>query len=249
MPFLYFSPHYDDVALSCGGLVWQQTQSGEPVTILTLCGGEPPSLGVSPFAESLHQRWGSGVEAVRQRKQEDVASCELLGVSYVHLSLPDCIYRLGVNGEPLYDSEESLWQDLHPSENHLVDDLFEQINQLPMLTNRSLHLVSPLTLGGHVDHRLTRKIVEKLALARPLRPWHYADYPYAAQQPDLLPQLLPSGSQVVAFPISEPALEAWIQSIAAHASQLSTFWPDEESLRQSIRSYRDACQGIRLWRI
>jgi LmbE family N-acetylglucosaminyl deacetylase len=81
MPWIYLSPHFDDVALSCGGLVWEQTQIGEMVSIWTVCAGEPPLGDLSPFAKELHSRWEVGQNAPNQRKNEDTRSCHRLGVS------------------------------------------------------------------------------------------------------------------------------------------------------------------------
>jgi hypothetical protein len=43
-------------------------------------------------------------------------------------------------------------------------------------------------------------------------------------------------------------LTAWQASIAAHASQISTFWPNRASMEAAIGAYCRENQGIRLWR-
>jgi hypothetical protein len=72
VPFIYLSPHLDDVTLSCGGLVWEQVQAGEQVEIWTICAGDPPPGALSPYAEELHHRWGYGIEAIAERRIEDI---------------------------------------------------------------------------------------------------------------------------------------------------------------------------------
>ena len=94
MSIIYLSPHLDDVALSCGGLIWEQTQSGDSVEIWTICAGDPPQDRLSPFAEELHQRWRVGHNAVDIRREEDIHSCRLLGAKYRHFEVPDAIYRI-----------------------------------------------------------------------------------------------------------------------------------------------------------
>jgi hypothetical protein len=64
MEWIYLSPHFDDVAFSCGGLVWEQTELGDEVSIWTICAGEPPPGPVSKYAQSLHDRWKTGPSAV-----------------------------------------------------------------------------------------------------------------------------------------------------------------------------------------
>src|SRR5437867_4279280 len=118
---VYLSPHLDDAVLSCGGMIHRQTQAGERVVVVTLCGGGPPAGPLSKFAQSLHERWQTPVEAVAVRRAEDLAALKVLGAEGTHLSVPDCIYRVdGVSGRYLYDSEESLFGELDLAELNLI---------------------------------------------------------------------------------------------------------------------------------
>ena len=241
MDWVYLSPHLDDVALSCGGLVWSQVQAGEQVSVLTVCAGDPPLGDVSAFAQSLHVRWNTNARSVEQRRMEDLASCQVMGAAARHLAIPDCIYRRGVEtGLPLYPSEESIFGGLHPAEAGTIPELSAMLaEQIPA----GACVVSPLALGSHVDHLLTRQAAEKLAL--PL--WYYADYPYVLREMEQLTRLADQGWRPQHFPLVEGSLEAWQQAIAAHASQVSTFWPDLESMRKAVRAYNQSVPGSRLW--
>jgi LmbE family N-acetylglucosaminyl deacetylase len=115
MHWIFLSPHYDDAALSCGGIIWEEVRRGAQVSIWTVCAAPPPPGVLSPFAEELHARWKTGPQATDQRRLEDIASCAHLGAAYLHLNLTDCIYRRGPNGEFLYPSEESLSGGLQPT--------------------------------------------------------------------------------------------------------------------------------------
>ena len=241
-PWVYLSPHFDDVALSCGGLVWEQTHRGEAVSVWTACAGEPPAGSLSRFAEDLHRRWGTGLQAAALRKQEDLASCAVLGASARHYSVPDCIYRRG--GEsylPLYTSEGALFGPLHPADAPLVERLAAELaSELP----ENAEVASPLALGGHVDHRLVRLAAERLG--KPL--WYYADVPYVFKQRDELAALSQAGWWAQAFGVSSDGLAAWVEAIAAHASQISSFWPDLESVQAVLCAYSHENGGVRLWR-
>ena len=117
MEWIYLSPHFDDVALSVGGLLWEQSRAGEQASIWTVCGAGPPPGDYSPFAESLHTRWKTGTEAIQTRRAEDVKACQYLGANFMHFDIPDCIYRRSPKtGEHLYASEESLWIPVHSDE-------------------------------------------------------------------------------------------------------------------------------------
>jgi hypothetical protein len=43
-------------------------------------------------------------------------------------------------------------------------------------------------------------------------------------------------------------MTAWMDSISAHASQISTFWENDLAMRQVVADYLDSNRGIRLWK-
>jgi LmbE family N-acetylglucosaminyl deacetylase len=246
MDWIYISPHLDDAALSLGGLIWDQSQSGEEVSIWTICAGDPPPGNLSSFAETLHERWETGREGVGERREEDVLSCRRLGAFHRHFEVPDCIYRLSPKtGKHLYDSEDSLWGQVHPDEVGLVIALSEEIREnLPPRTR----VVCPLTLGNHVDHELTRAAAEmafkRLNVSGDDRFYYYAEYPY------VLASDMPLDEIKDAYPhkVSQAGMLAWQEAVAAHRSQISTFWNDLDEMRAGLQSYYDLMGGIWLWK-
>ena len=229
------------MALSCGGLVWEQARGGETVSVWTICAGEPPEGPLSHFAESLHERWQTGGGAVAQRRQEDRASCAAMGATPSYFPIPDCIYRRSaVDGAALYASESAIMGPVHLLDAPLVEKLCRELEgRLP----KDAEIVAPLALGGHVDHRLVRKAA--FGLERPL--WYYADIPYVLSRAEELKKLVESGWKAKIYPVSEAGLAAWQAAVAAHASQISTFWPDLGSMEAAISAYCRENQGVRLW--
>jgi len=244
MTWVFLSPHFDDIALSCGGLVWELAQAGETPAIWTICAADPPPGPLSAFAQSLHDRWGTPPDAVQQRREEDLASCRALEAISRHFSVPDCIYRPGgAAGTHYYASEEAIFGPLDPREAALIAHLaVEMAHSLP----ENAQVVCPLTLGNHVDHQLTRAAVEKLGRAL----WYYADYPYVVESTAGGPfeYTREAGWESQVFPISAAGLRAWQASVAAHQSQISTFWDSLETMRAEIRSYSQSEGGLRLWK-
>jgi LmbE family N-acetylglucosaminyl deacetylase len=170
--WIYLSLHFDDVAFSCGGLVWELVQTGDTVSIWTVCAGEPTGDELSPFARELHARWDAGQNATARRRIEDLNSCRLLGADSRYFSIPDCIYRRHPQtGEFLYASNATLNGPLQPGDAQTISALKGDLQQL-LITH--VVLVCPLGLGNHVDHQLTRLAVEELGL----EVWYYADFPY-----------------------------------------------------------------------
>ncbi len=237
MEWVYLSPHLDDVALSAGGLLWEQAQRGDAVQVWTICAGDPPPGPFSPFAESLHARWETGRDAVAVRREEDIAACERMGAAHHHFAIPDCIYRRDGEGNWFYPQAGDVFGELDPREIALVESLAQALErQLPP----QARLVVPLALGGHVDHRLTRAAAERLKAPR----WYYADYPYILWQTDFSPD--PLVPQV--FPLSQEAVQAWEEAVAAHRSQISTFWDSLDEMRAAVRTYSAQLGGATLYR-
>jgi LmbE family N-acetylglucosaminyl deacetylase len=242
MNWIYLSPHFDDVALSCGGLVWEEAQRGEKVSIWTVCAGEPPSAELSPFARELHARWKLDQDAPSRRRIEDEISCQRLGASRRYFPISDCIYRRHpTTGEYLYDTEAALNGTLQAGDDLVIQSLQDELNQSQ---EPDSSYVCPLGLGNHVDHQLTRLAAE--SFGRTL--WYYADYPYVIRNATLLEQMEMEGWASQVFPISPAGLIAWIDSISAHASQVSTFWANDQAMCLEVAGYLHANGGIRLWR-
>lgn len=241
MQWIFLSPHLDDAALSCGGLIVERVANGDSVEIWTICAGDPPDGPLSPFASELHQRWGTGREAIAVRRAEDIAACQVLKASPRHLSIPDCIYRRDpVSCEPLIHFNEDLFRRLPESQASLVEELSSQLTDL--LPN-GCQVVAPMTLGNHIDHQLVRQAAERLNL--PL--WFYADYPYAAQESLASPSVLPHGGSVFNQPISPASLRTWQSAVAKYLSQISSFWESMSEMEKAIQIYWSDGGGCNLW--
>jgi LmbE family N-acetylglucosaminyl deacetylase len=242
MTWVYLSPHYDDVAFSCGGLVWEQAQRGEKVEVWTVCSGEPPPGPLTPFAESLHARWGTPAgETVRQRAAEDAHAMHSLGARSRLLGIPDCVYRRLPNGAPVVQAEEDLWAPIQPGEAGLIEQLAVELSH--SLADGTI-LVSPLTLGGHVDHRLVRAAAQVAAKQKTIELRYYLDYPYVIR-PGSSPMDEETTEEQV-FPVSPGGLSAWQQAVAAYTSQISSFWGSLEEMNEAIREYCECNGGVRL---
>lgn len=252
MRWVYLSPHLDDVVLSCGGLVWEQVQAGNTVEVWTICAGAPaPGEPISPFAELLHSRWGTGVQAVALRRVEDENALKCLGALPRYWDLPDCIYRR-LDATPgdkdaihwLVNREEDLWQPVHPREAGAVERL---VRWLVDNLHPGDRLVGPLTLGNHVDHRLVRAGAERAARQAPVAQRWYADYPYAVKPGVDMMEKVEPGWRQVCEQVTPQGLRAWQEAIAQYRSQVSTFWSDRAEMDAALESYWQAGGGTCLW--
>jgi LmbE family N-acetylglucosaminyl deacetylase len=252
--WIYFSPHLDDAALSCGGQIYHATQAGERVLIVTITAGDPLFL-VSDYAASLHSRWELMTDASAARRAEDLAASAILGAEALHWSVPDCIYRVDAEGKPFYVDDADIFGDVAPAELHIVEELAVQMQALPV----ARQVVAPLAVGHHVDHQLTRQAAELAFGLNSLL--YYEDYPYA-QQPGKLDQVIGTlrsdslgGSLSInrewvpeIVMLDATALRAKFAAVAAFRSQVSTFFRDQADLETQVGGYAAMVGGERRWR-
>jgi LmbE family N-acetylglucosaminyl deacetylase len=238
---IFLSPHLDDAVFSCGGIIKELINKGNSVEVWSIFTADPPEKNLSPFAESLHERWKETTNPSLIRRQEDKAALELLGASCRHLNYPDCIYRRDPQtNEPIINKREDLFSADNVIETDLLINLAKDLTaQLPL----EAHIISPLGMGGHVDHRITRMAAEKLD--QPL--WFYADYPYAAKESSRIKEFTPEDSEPEGFEISKVALEAWMKGIACYSSQISSFWKSNDELNEAVKQYASQPIGRTLW--
>jgi len=240
MRWIYISPHLDDAVLSAGGFIYEQTQAGNPVEIWTIVCGYPPPGELTPFAQALHTQWGTGTakDTVDLRRKEDMEAASIVGAKTIHFDVPDCIYRRGPDGEPLY---LDIYVQPHEAETNLPDRIAQTIapNLLP-----DDQVICQLGVGGHVDHVIVRQAVERLK--RPL--WYAADIPYLFWHPEELAPLV-DGMEESLHSITEAGLQAWIEAVLAYASQLSTLFESREKVKDELRSYFAEREGLPIWRM
>ena len=229
MRWIYISPHLDDTALSAGGPVFDQTRNGIPVEIWTVCCGYPPDAETSPLAQALHAQWGfsSAEETVRARRAEEARAASILGAKTVHFDFLDCIYRRGADGEWLYTMD--VFVPPHPAEADLP------AHMAAALASR-LHpddvVVCQFAIGGHVDHILVRKAVERLNRSV----LYLADIPYLLKRPGEL-ETFALGMQARVTRVTEAGIDAWAEAVAAYESQLAAIFEHPAALLDAIRAY------------
>ncbi len=242
--WVFLSPHFDDVVLSVGGLVWELSKCSDPVEIWTICAGDPPQdKPLADYAQMLHMFWELGEQDVPyKRSLEDAACCRVLGAGDRRYTVPDSIYRYHpATGQPMINVPDDLNLPLAPDEAYLV----------PMVTDflrKNLHpdheLVIPFAIGHHRDHALVRSAAE--CLGRPV--WHYVDYPYVIREEYDLKEFIPASAKKFSLAISPQGLQTWQEGILCHKSQMIMLFPDEAVMRMDIEAYAQSGGGSSLWK-
>jgi LmbE family N-acetylglucosaminyl deacetylase len=171
---LFLAPHYDDVALSCGGTVAALSDAGEAPMIVTIFGGEPAATDLTAFARWQHERWGTEADdTIATRLAEDRAAAATLGCATRILPFLDAIYR-GDN----YLSDEALFGPLLASDEPVVAQVVAAVTELLEEATPHATIYVPLGIGHHVDHQLVYRAGRVLA-SRGRRVLAYDDFPYS----------------------------------------------------------------------
>lgn len=238
--FVFLSPHPDDAALSCGATIARLRRAGHEVTILTVCLGSPPPPPLSSLAQTFHRAMGPAEDLVAARRAEDLLAARSLRCRLIQLSVPDAIYRAG-GGKWYYETLPALFGDPHPDDT--APFLAVQAALSPFL-DQGASVVAPLGLGGHVDHRETRRAAE--ALARDLV--YYEEFPYG----DPAYPGLPGVASLNAHPPNDAFLQGLsprvatcstedldrkIEACARYGTQLSLVFRTEAEMRERITDF------------
>jgi len=241
---IFLSPHPDDAPLSCGGLIHQLTAGGQPVLILTTMGGDPPIIVPdTPLVRELHARWGIGSRPSQVRRDEDAAAAAFLGADIQFLDLPDCIYRRGADGQALYPDGEALFSTYQAGTDSAQDSRLIEV-ALGDRLYKATHLYFPLAVGHHVDHQIARAWADSLKLVvNEAEIWFYEDYPYSqtpGARAQVLASLPPESITRHDIVLSPSDVHAKIESIRCYGSQLSTFWPDWDTMAAQVTAFLTA---------
>jgi LmbE family N-acetylglucosaminyl deacetylase len=168
---VFVSPHPDDIALSCGGLVAALQRRGETVVIVTVfCGAGSSStltdyqrdaLGfgaIATGATGAETGGQTGVTAtgassadapspdaaMAGRRSEDKRYARSVGAAITFLNLPDAVFRG-------YEGEAQLMGMPRPDDPAPIEALARELGRL-----KPKHVYFPLGVGNHVDHQLAR---------------------------------------------------------------------------------------------
>jgi LmbE family N-acetylglucosaminyl deacetylase len=171
---LFLSPHYDDIALSCGGTAALLSLAGRAPEVALLFGAEPdPARPLTAFARWQHENWGlDAAGAIAARRAEEACAAAVLGTRVTFLPFHDAIYR-----SAWYTGDDVLFGTPAPEEAGLADDLVAALD-LPAEPDGAVRIYVPLAIGAHVDHQHAYAAGVRLARAG-WNVWFYEEQPYA----------------------------------------------------------------------
>jgi LmbE family N-acetylglucosaminyl deacetylase len=241
---IFLSPHFDDVALSCGGLVARLADDGRTPLVVTIFGGEVTSEVTSTFARFKEGRWGvADIDAaLATRRAEESAAIARLGARGISLGFPDAIYRAEryISDDELYSGE------LDPDEDALVEVVATEIRGLPGWGS-GVSVFVPLGAGLHIDHLIVHDVGQLLA-SEGTAVYAYEDCPYVIHTPSGLTTRLSALGGALgpaeAVPIGA-TLERRLDAIAAYSTQVPIIFRFTDNFRSAVTHYASSVGGAR----
>ena len=218
--YVFLSPHFDDVAFSCGGTVARLAAAGRrPLIVVVFAAAPSTDAAQTLFAREHDRLWGLGEKPTTSnagRHAEELVAAACLGAELSTLPFLDAIYR-----GRRYIGNDQLFGAVHPDEGDLPTALVASARAAA--ESGTVRWFVPQATGRHVDHQLV--FLTGAALARAGEDvWCYEDLPYS-----LSPELLLDRKSEVARSRGESRTvavdEVWgarIDGVMAHRSQLSS---------------------------
>jgi LmbE family N-acetylglucosaminyl deacetylase len=260
---VFVSPHPDDVALSCGGLVALLRDRGEDVAIVTVfCGagsrdrltryqlralgfdraaderGDPEPTDPADANSDAPATAPTPEDVMAVRRAEDEAFARFAGAMLVSVKKPDGVFRGYTGGPQLMGAPRA--DDPAP-----VEELRAAIARLA-----PDRLYIPFAIGGHVDHLQTRRAAVAL-LTEPGSPYldrtlFFEDFPYAQyvgfeRLDQLDPEVvasLPAGIRLTPEYIEiDDVFDRKVEGLRAYDSQIGHLFQAGSSVGDAVRAY------------
>ena len=222
----YLGPHPDDIVFSCAGSVLADVASGHEVTL------------VSIFVSGEH---------AATRRAEDEQAAAALGCKYLSLDLFEAPDRPEISGSL------GLFMPYGPPHLGITSEV---VTRLGWHIGAGAHLVAPLAVGAHIDHRIVHESARSLAFAQGLSLAYFEDLPYSLARYAVARRLAALETTVPTLPGTEranrsqelagyrdylcklPLMKRWppgLRAIGSHIAARAVFAADSQGQRPGPR--------------
>lgn len=222
---LALSPHLDDAAFSCGGILARLAASGWRVVVATVFTASVPEPRGFALACQLDKGLGAEVDYMALRRDEDAAAMRALGAEALWLPFREAPHRG-------YDDAPALFAGVRPGDG-IVDDLAPAFAAL-LDAHRPALVLAPQCIGGHADHVQVVRAFDRLGWPGATLWWR--DFPYvvrdASPREPLRDRMAKLAEDEVALMPGEA--DAKRQACLAYASQLGFQFGGAEGLERRL---------------
>ncbi len=233
---LLLSPHFDDVAFSCGGTAALLAAAGWEVVVATaFTRSVHPASG---FALACQRDKGldDAVDYMALRRDEDAAACRSLGARPVLLDLAEAPNRGYGSAPALFGPPRA--------DDAVAGPLAVLLGEL-LAAERPDLVLAPQGCGRHVDH--LQVIAALLAMSGQLPPLgFYRDTPYVIRDADAAPdpRVAAVATMPVVVPLDARARDARQRAVGCYRTQLGyQFGGAAEAAEAIERLMRREAQG------
>jgi len=233
--FIFLSPHLDDAVLSCGFFLELLTKAKKKIMVLTVFTkvSNPP---YSPQTKQFLKQCGydNAQELFESRKEEDKKVLKFLGVGFLHLDYIDAAWRKDEKQKFIYRDEIERYSGIIAKEDYqLVQNLGKDLERIlrKFLTKNTL-ILSPLGVGGLVDHVIVRSVLEKVG--KKLLFWE--DFPYNTNKENMNKFFFNNKDYRPYFNI-EGLYKQKDRAIRFYKSQIKSLFPERKIPRIPERYY------------
>jgi LmbE family N-acetylglucosaminyl deacetylase len=232
--WIILSPHLDDGPLSLGGLIVALTGFVR-VEVWSLFCGATLRGPYSPLAQWLHSSSGlAGGRLSWARKLEDRRACRRLGASARHFPWMDAPYRKTAVKQFMYSE---LHGPVHDGDFELAHRIGRHL--AGMIEDDDL-VLSPLAIGGHVDHVITRKAAESV---QPAAIMYYPEIPYMQLHREDAATAT-AGFCPVQYTLRRDEIVTWIDSLKLYVTQMEMLESAAGNLPQLIREHAASAPSL-----
>jgi len=238
---IFFSPHIDDVVLSCGGLISKlEEKEILVVTIFSDYSGEIYSRHAKCYLNSL--KFDNANEYFNSRKKEEKLAAKILDFDFEWLDFPEAIFRFKkklIFNNFFYTKTSKLFGSVSREDKKIMPFIRNKIKRiLKTYSNTRSKLYFPLGIGNHIDHQILNEIgmdFQKNEI------FFYEDFPYCSEVKNFGRHL--KSKKVF---LSEKDLKTKLKAITAYKSQLKPLFKDTKTLRNIfVKFYKNGFE--RYW--
>lgn len=235
---IVLSPHFDDAIFSIGGILAAWRCRFQSIIVINIFTSNPP-LELTPQAKLFHKKY-KNINPVTIRSMHDQEAFSNYNVEKINLDFIDAIYRFdAINKKPNYQDPIDIFAKINPKDKYLIANIFKTIEKQINLSNEDV-LLSPLGIGGHVDHEITRLVAESFEQPLVL---YYEDCPYSFQ-PNIRDsrQALTINMHPLVVPIDRNYMSLKIKAISEYNSTVSI-----KNFVKYMSEVKPQGYGERLW--
>lgn len=222
---LFLSPHLDDVAFSCGGLLAQLHDAGWRTAMVTAF--TATVLPATGFALACQTDKGldPDVDYMAIRRAEDRVAATILGVDDLRwLGLPEAPHRGYGSAPALFGpmrDDDGVWRPLADQVGALLRELQPDL------------VLAPQGLGGHVDHRQMIRAVQQAGAQRLA---FYRDTPYAVRNSEAIPGVRTADLEECYIGIAS-GLDRKVAASVAYATQIGFQFGGPAGVCRALREF------------